>query len=429
MGSHPRRRMKNGFYNEFDCETLELKGIADYRGPFQIDRDRVIYSHAFRRLQSKTQVFLSGEYDFYRTRLTHSLEVAQIGRSICRFLRSRGDPLSDGFFIDEDLVEAVCLSHDLGHPPFGHSGERALHELMRADGGFEGNAQTLRIVTECIYQNASGHRGMKPTRAFLDGILKYKRLHGEGNDPDNHFIYDEQAAYRRFVFGERSAPPEWGDGEKLNRLKSIECQIMDWADDTAYSLNDIVDGVRAGFLNTEKIRVWRERADLSEVGGEAISTLLRAIEEDRLEPVFSRKIGHFLQAVRLVPTENFLSDLSNRHCFALGVDPAIREEAEVYKRLAYEVIFRSAPLQQIEFKGAFILEKLFRALCDHYLDGARRRIDFLPDPTASLLEAQPDCRTKKRLLADYLASMTDNAAIRTYKRLFDPDFGSIMEIL
>ncbi len=421
--------MKNRFYSEFDFETLGSKGIADYRGPFQIDRDRVIYSHAFRRLQSKTQVFLSGEYDFYRTRLTHSLEVAQIGRSICHFLQSRGDPLGPEFFIDGDLVEAVCLSHDLGHPPFGHSGERALHDLMRADGGFEGNAQTLRIVTECLYQSASGLRGMKPTRAFLDGILKYKMLHGESRDPDNHFIYDEQEKYREFVFGGREVPGEWRDGERLNDLKSIECRIMDWADDTAYSLNDIVDGVRAGFLNTEKVRAWQEKTELSELGREAVETLVRAIREDRLEPVFSRKIGRYLQAVRLEPAETFLSGLSNRHRFTLVIDPVIREEAEVYKQLAYEVIFRSAPLQQIEFKGAFILEKLFQALCAHYLDGTRRRIEFLPDPTALLVEAESDRLVRKRLLADYLASMTDNAAIRTYKRLFDPDFGSIMEIL
>src|SRR5436190_15122483 len=113
--------MTNRFYTAFDSETLGLGRKTDYRNAFQIDRDRIIHAHAFRKLQSKTQVFLSGEYDFYRTRLTHTMEVAQIARSICHFLLSRGDPLSDDFFVDSDLVEASSLAHDMGHPPFGHS--------------------------------------------------------------------------------------------------------------------------------------------------------------------------------------------------------------------------------------------------------------------------------------------------------------------
>src|SRR6187397_1989775 len=150
--------MGNCFYTAFDVETLGRERKTDYRGAFQIDRDRIIHAHAFRKLQSKTQVFLSGEYDFYRTRLTHSMEVAQIGRSICCFLRSRGDPLSDDCYIDSDLVEACSLAHDMGHPPFGHSGERTLQELMAKWGGFEGNAQTLHLMTETMFQNESGVR-------------------------------------------------------------------------------------------------------------------------------------------------------------------------------------------------------------------------------------------------------------------------------
>ncbi|MBP9913892.1 MAG: dNTP triphosphohydrolase, partial [Opitutaceae bacterium] len=161
--------MENRFYNAFDAEPFGGNRKPDYRNAFQIDRDRIIHAHAFRKLQSKTQVFLSGEYDFYRTRLTHSIEVSQIGRSICYYLRTRGGPLKNDFYIDSDLVEAVCLAHDLGHPPFGHSGERTLQELMGQWGGFEGNAQTLHLLTETIFQNESGVRGMRPTRALLDG--------------------------------------------------------------------------------------------------------------------------------------------------------------------------------------------------------------------------------------------------------------------
>src|SRR5215207_8127265 len=129
--------MQNRFYNAFDSESLGGGRKRDYRTPFQMDRDRIIHAQAFRRLQSKTQVFLSGQYDFYRTRLTHSIEVAQIGRAICESLRQRSPLLDEHCFIDANLVEAACLAHDLGHPPFGHVGEKVLNELMRPYGGFE----------------------------------------------------------------------------------------------------------------------------------------------------------------------------------------------------------------------------------------------------------------------------------------------------
>src|SRR5271168_3177043 len=181
--------MTNRFYGAFDSETFGGERKSDYRNAFQIDRDRIIHAHAFRKLQAKTQVFLSGEYDFYRTRLTHSIEVAQIGRSICHFLRTEAGPLRDDFTIDGDLVEAVCLAHDLGHPPFGHSGERTLQELMAPWGGFEGNAQTLHLLTGTMYQNERGVRGMQPTRALLDGVLKYKKLYREfAAPPAHHFL-------------------------------------------------------------------------------------------------------------------------------------------------------------------------------------------------------------------------------------------------
>ncbi len=142
-----RRLTENRFLQRpFDIECLDLREPDEYRTVFQTDSDRIIYSSAFRRLQAKTQVFLSGEFDFYRTRLTHSLEVAQIGRSISSFLKQTSPFLNESFFIDPDLVEGICLTHDLGHSPFGHAGERTLHQLMKQFGGFEGNAQSLRII-------------------------------------------------------------------------------------------------------------------------------------------------------------------------------------------------------------------------------------------------------------------------------------------
>ena len=268
---------QNRFYNAFDLQEWGTARKTDYRSPFQIDRDRIIHAHAFRKLQSKTQVFLSGEYDFYRTRLTHSMEVAQIGRSICHFLRSRGDPLTDDFYIDDDLVEASCLAHDMGHPPFGHSGERTLQELMKRRGGFEGNAQTLHLLCETMYQNESGVRGIQPTRALLDGVLKYKKIYTEfATPPLNHFIYDAQVPVRDWVFGDEKIPGALMRGEALNDFKSVECQIMDWADDAAYSLNDIVDGVRAGFLTVERVETWADGETIGAAEQRHLDTLFEA---------------------------------------------------------------------------------------------------------------------------------------------------------
>jgi dGTPase len=347
--------MKNTFYGEFDTERLpgklDKEHQGEYRTPFQIDRDRIIHSSAFRRLQSKTQVFLSGEYDFYRTRLTHSIEVAQIGRSICGYLQSTSELLGDDFYIDENLVEAVCLAHDLGHPPFGHAGEKVLHTLMKDFGGFEGNAQTLRMLTEIIYQTEKECYGIAPTRACLDGVLKYKVLYGDSNGSKNHFLYDSQELLRDFAFQKEEIPNDFREGVRLNGIKSIECQIMDWADDTAYSLNDIIDGVRAGFLTFEKMEKWAMKSDLSSEEASSLKYLKEAILSDKLEAAFSVKIGEFLKGCQLVKTANFLSGKSNRYAFALEIDEGIKSESRFYKKLALECIFSRPSYSRWSTKG------------------------------------------------------------------------------
>lgn len=418
----------NRFYRPFDLECLPGRRPDDYRNCFQIDRDRIIYSSAFRRLQSKTQVYVSGEFDFYRTRLTHSIEVAQIGRSICQYLQVQGHPLSDDFHIDSDLVEAVCLAHDLGHPPYGHAGERKLHDLMRADGGFEGNAQTVRLVADILYLTETGVYGMSPTRAFLDGVMKYKDLQTELDDPENHFLYSDQQELRSFVFGRREVPDSLREANGLNRLKSIECQIMDWADDTAYSLNDIIDGVRAGFLTFEKIESWAAQRDLSDRDLKRIDDLMEAVLADKLEAVFSLKIGQAIRACRLVPAETFLSDLSNRHAFRLKIEPEVEEEATFFKSMAVDIIFRSPQLQQMEYRGGAILDRIWEAFLEHYVGAPRRPLRILPPAVAALLASLDDAGARKRVLCDHLAGMTDGSAMRTYRRLTDPDFSSIIDL-
>lgn len=422
--------MSNSFYQEFDTATLPGHRPHDYRTPFQVDRDRIIYSSAFRKLQSKTQVFLSGEYDFYRTRLTHSIEVAQIGRSICHFLQSRTDgPLREDFYVDPDLVEAICLSHDLGHPPFGHAGERTLHQLMRGHGGFEGNAQTLRLLTETIYANEeSGAYGMLPTRAFLDGVLKYKTLLRESRGAKHHFIYDDQEDYRRFVFDEDALPAGIEPGAPLNAFRSLECQIMDWADDTAYSLNDIIDGVRAGFLTFEKIEKWAAKTSQPEATSRWMRELHDAVRKDNLEAVFSRKIGACIRACSLQARDHPLAVHTNRYAFQLRIAGDVREEVDFYKRMAIDVIFRSPQLQQTELKGGKILEQLFAAFAENYLEARSQPVRALPTLVETMLAGESTDSGKRRRICDHLAGMTDGLARRTWKRLFDPDFASIVDL-
>ncbi|MBE7539335.1 MAG: dNTP triphosphohydrolase [Opitutaceae bacterium] len=421
--------MRNQFYSAFDTETWESGRKADYRTLFQIDRDRIIHAHAFRKLQSKTQVFLSGEYDFYRTRLTHSMEVAQIGRSICNYLRTRGDPLGDEMFIDADLVEAVCLAHDLGHPPFGHSGERTLQELMTPWGGFEGNAQTLHLLTETLYQDSTGVHGMQPTRALLDGVLKYKKLFSEfPSPPQRHFLYDSQESVRAFVFAGNPIPTELQQGDALNGFKSVECQIMDWADDAAYSLNDIVDGVKAGFLTTERIERWASEIGIGAAEQVWIDALLAAIRSDRLELTFSQKIGQFITGCRLRQKSCFLSAQTNRHRFELVVSDGALQEAAFYKRMANDIIFESPQLQQMEHKARRVLFDLWNSAWTNYVDRKSRTIRILPPQTGRLIEAAPDEAAKARQICDWLAGLTDGMIVRTYRRLFDAEFGSIRDL-
>jgi dGTPase len=421
--------MPNRFYTAFDEETLGAPRRADYRTPFQIDRDRVIHSHAFRKLQSKTQVFLSGEYDFYRTRLTHSMEVAQIGRSICTWLLTRGAPLADDFHLDGDLVEAVCLAHDLGHPPFGHSGERTLQELMRPHGGFEGNAQTLHLLTETMIATETSERGMQPTRALLDGVLKYKKLYGEFPlYPRNHFIYDRQAGYRDHVFSGRPLPAELREGETLNAFKSVECQIMDWADDAAYSLNDIVDGVKAGFLTIERIEKWASGEAIDAERQAHLDTLFGAIRGDRLEGVFSQKIGRFITACRLRERDGFMADLTNRYRYQLVVGDDVGREALFYKKMANDIIFESPQLQQMEHKARKILFSLWESAWSHYVERGERVIHLLPPRVGKLIEGEETTTGKARRICDWLAGLTDGMIVRTYRRLNDPDFGSIRDL-
>ncbi|MEZ4388221.1 MAG: dNTP triphosphohydrolase [Candidatus Krumholzibacteriia bacterium] len=420
--------MPNAFYNAWDMEQPEAAS-RDYRTPFRRNRDRLIHNAAFRRLQGKTQVFLSGEYDFYRTRLTHSIEVAQISGSIGQFLNHTSAPLGPDFHIDPDLCEAVALAHDIGHPPFGHAGEGTLHRLMTPYGGFEGNAQTLRLVGETIYTSGGDRRGLNPTRALVDGVLKYKTLWGEVPDQRNHFLYTGQRRFLDFITDGRPWPDDLGCGKPRNGFRSLECQIMDWADDTAYSLNDVVDGVHAGFITLGRVQRWAEEHARPEER-EAVDDLLDALRHGTIERTMNRRIGRFVEGVRLVERENFLSDLSHRWRFGIEVADTVRLEQKLFNRIAVDLVFRSPQVCQLEHKGDFMLTRLWTTLVDHYLPHGKPRLALLsPDFEREIGRPELDAAGRARVLCDYLAGMTDGFASRIYKRLFDADFGSIVDLV
>jgi dGTPase len=421
----------NTFYNDFDLETWEGGRGSDYRTPFQQDRDRLVHTAAFRRLQGKTQVFLSGEYDFYRTRLTHSLEVAQIGRSICQWLK-RGDKggglLRNDLYIDPNLVEAICLAHDLGNPPFGHAGEKQLHALMLAYGGFEGNAQTLRLLTETIYPDRFDRTGLQPTRAFLDGVLKYKTLLKDHPQQNRHYLYDEQKRCVEWAFASRRPPRSLKAGEQLNKFRSIECQIMDWADNTAYCWSDLADAIRAGFIDVRKVEGWARNQKLGSHDEHIICNLIKIMQGDVITRDFSMEIGKFVTACKLRERQNFMSDLTNRYRFELEIAPAVLAEYKLLKKLAVELVFRSAQVQQLEFKGNHMLRRVFEVFANNYIEKKESQ-NLLPAFVHDLVEAESNKRQRARLICDHIAGMTDGFAQRTYRRLFDPSYGSLADLV
>ena len=419
----------NTFYNDFDRQEVEPRE-PDYRSVFQRGRDRLIHNASFRRLQAKTQVFLSGEYDFYRTRLTHSIEVSQIAGSIARYLNDSCPFLRPDFHIDLALVESCALAHDIGHPPFGHAGEHRLHELMKQWGGFEGNAQTLRLITEIIFTSGRSRRGMNPTRAFMDGVLKYKTLFCQWENPRNHYLYDDQKQFLEFVFDGRPFPAALTPGKALNDFRSLECQIMDWADDTAYSLNDLVDSANAGFITLSRVQRWAQAQQLDSGEAGHLDSLMAAIGEGNLERSMNRKIGTFVEACRLEERDTFMNDLTNRYRFGLVIDPAVVKEQKLYARLAVDLVFRSPQVAQLELKGHTMLGRLFDALVENYMTGKPRPLSLLSgDFEQEMAAVKGDEPRQARIICDYLAGMTDGFASRIYKRMFDPDFGSIVDLV
>lgn len=357
------------------------------RSPFQRDRDRILHSTAFRRLTYKTQVFVFHEGDHYRTRLTHSLEVAQIARTAARQLR-----------LDEDLAEILALAHDLGHSPFGHAGERALDQMMSAWGGFDHNAQSLRIVTR-LERKYLAFDGLNLTWESLEGLAKH-------NGP---LIGEKTAAVAKIA----ARLATWQSLEP-DRWASAEAQIASLSDDIAYLNHDIDDGLRAGLI------------DLADLEGVPIAG---AAASDVPAVDGSKKDGRIIYEVTRRMITVMIRDLveeTRRRLRALAPDDAdairkagaqsaafsepMQKDMQALKAFLFERVYRSPRVSRV-MRGA---ESVVRELFETYWKDNRAM------PAAWAAAAQGlDERRRARLISDFVAGMTDRYALDEHRRLFD----------
>ncbi|MCU0986437.1 MAG: deoxyguanosinetriphosphate triphosphohydrolase [Acetobacteraceae bacterium] len=339
---------------------LVAEGESEGRGPFQRDRDRIVHSTAFRRLKHKTQVFVVHEGDHYRTRLTHSLEVAQIARSVARRLR-----------LNEDLAEALALAHDLGHPPFGHAGEEALNAAMAAFGGFDHNAQALKVVT-LLERRYGAFDGLNLAWETLEGLAKHN---GPVIDPPAYVA----------AFAERF-------DLNLAGHASAEAQVAALADDIAYSNHDLDDGLRAGLFTLEDLRTLPM---VGEAIGEA-EAAFPGLAADRL---------HHETIRRLI--NRMVGDLVGET--ARRLDAAAPASAEAIRRLGAPVVaFSPAGEAANRAIKAFLFARMYRHFRVNRMTLKAKRV--VRELFSALLAAQ---------VCDYIAGMTDRFALDEHRRLFD----------
>ncbi len=345
-----------------------------YRGEFQRDRERIIHTRAFRRLEYKTQVFINHEGDHYRTRLTHSIEVAQISRTIARALR-----------INEDLTESIALAHDLGHTPFGHTGERILNRLIADQGGFEHNVQSLRIV-EKLENNYHEFKGLNLTWETREGIIK----HSSSLDP---------AILKEFNPGE---PP------------SLEAQVIDLADEIAYNNHDLDDGIRSGLLkieDVENLAVWsmaRERY------GTVPSSDRKTITREIIRRIINLLVTDLLENTEKMLAQNSISctdDVRRSKINLVSFSDEVNRAHNECKHFLRQRLYNHYRVTTVSLKAEKVVEELFTIYTAH------------PDTLPEFYQAMVSENGLERTVADYIAGMTDRFALEEHKRLTDPHIG------
>ena len=518
-----------GLYNDGDYERLVR--IPEDERSFQPDLARLIHSPSFRRLQHKTQLFPSIESDFFRSRLTHSLEVARIGKAISRMLNNSFKEFKDTRMkIDTDVVEFACLAHDLGHPPFGHEGENQLDELMKGEGGFEGNAQTIRIISflektelmapgdsfkhparllnyrETMYrprkeksddpvQGADDRRcGLNVTCRALASILKYDAITPKNRPdrkrPDKGYYYrDEEliSFVMKQILGtriEEFMQRKLKEPQKV-QFRTIECSIMDVADDIAYSTFDLEDCLKLGLItplsllsstndimenvcdtiNTRMRRTYPKSVD--EIRPNTIRRILRSMFSDLLPLVSSGKKGarramgpgrldkgarafnedgyfrtKFTAALVRNAIEGIEIDgtMANVHpaLYQVRLKKAVVEKVEILKNLVFEIVTKSPRMRVVSYRGRHIVGELFRHLTSEgsallppdqkALYEAFNKQDLISREMADLIKHMENVKnSQRRVICDFISGMTDRFAVEMYGRLTSTDPVAMMK--
>lgn len=403
-----------------------LNKHPDKRSRFEGDRDRIIHCAAFRRMQGKSQVFGMGGSDFFRTRLTHSLEAAQIGKGI---VIQCGEA-------NMELVEAACLAHDIGHPPFGHTGENVLKELMSEYGGFEANAQNLRILTELeVRSSCQLGPGLNLTRATTDALLKYKTPYSDVNR-------NEPIENWKFFYGSDNELIEWASlNAPTDKARSFECEIMNWADDVAYSTHDLDDGIKAGMISENKIdsrieQNVRERmkdAWSQKVWDEVLERVRQA--SPRLGTAYDKKakrrdliiglIDEFIQATRAKKRTG--KSFPSRYQYELEIEQDKEVKCKILKSLVWELIITDERIATLRRKAETIIRSLFEEFTR--FDDEERTRNMYPLDFRERFDSANNQKEKYRIACDYIAGMTDSYATRLYARLTNGETGSLFEII
>lgn len=465
------------WHQRFDPDLSGSSSEREVRTPWERDFARLIHSSAFRRMQSKTQVLGLGESDFYRTRLTHSLEVAQIGVGIVRWLEQKLQRpefhITDvektetekllKLLPDYELMNAICLAHDIGHPPFGHGGEVALNICMRNYGGFEGNGQSLRILSRL--DKYTEHNGMNPTRRLLLGVLKYplayskvvnKAAYGKLDEPLWRCKASQQRPPKCFLDTEQeivdwilqplsveerqaftSAKDLSTESEQKHfktSHKAFDTSIMELADDISYGLHDLEDAISLGLITRE---IWRAHFADQQVLFKALfdgtpdNKMLQEKANEVEDNLFSeesykrkRQIGRLVHScishifIDRSGVKNAQESLIKFYAYLGETQKALLKHIS---DLVMDKVILSANVQQLEFKGQKIIIELFQTLSSD-------PIRLLPDSHKERYEKSGDDDSMQmRVICDFIAGMTDEYAARFYERIFQPHKGSVFD--
>ncbi|SDQ83290.1 anti-phage deoxyguanosine triphosphatase [Pseudovibrio sp. Tun.PSC04-5.I4] len=429
----------------------------DGRSTAEIDFGRIVHSHAFRRLQGKTQILNLGDSDFYRTRLTHTLEVAQIASGLIRSLEHNHKSHAGAKYLpSQTQVQVISYCHDLGHPPFEHGGEVALNYCMRDFGGFEGNGQTLRLISKL--EKMSKDHGLNFTRSTLLGTLKYPAPFSATNTGSTPVLNPVPTSLR--LIDRKSARPpkcyldseaevvDWildplsaSDRSEFTRVmakkgehgktsyKSFDCSIMDLADDIAYGVHDFEDAIALNMVSEQQFRAFVKpeqfQSFINELnkqhpgkqnsnGFDGIVEHLFRSEVNMRKMRISQLVGHLISNVYIAENEVF----NEPHLrFKAALPDHIETLLECLKSFVYEKVIKSASVQQLEFKGQKMVVAVFEVL-------QSEPKNFLPEATYKKYE---DAGEDMRVICDHIAGMTDNYLMKTYDRLFSPRMGSIFD--